>query len=153
MSREKDAYRQIRENAQRSYQHAEVYDAEPSSRIKTNYISAIVWTSIVAAIVCSVFMGLLMYFVNESNLEENLQKAANHAVISLERVIRQQNEEIKTLQEENKKIYKHIKFWTPLDCSPRLKEEWKIPGYGLPEVPIKKYNSLEWYGDAQCYSY
>ncbi len=74
MSRERDAFHKIRENAQNSVQNAQVFDARPAPEVKTNYVSAIVWTSAVAAIVCSMFMALLLYFVNESNLEENLQR-------------------------------------------------------------------------------
>jgi len=144
MSRERDAYHKIRENAQNSVQHAQVFDARPAPEIKTNYVSAIVWTSAVAAIVCSMFMGLLLYFVNESNLEENLQKAANHAVYNLERIVTQQNVELQSLREENKKIHDFLKLWTPKlhALPPGVKEKWKITGYGVPKYTYEKYNDL-----------
>ena len=142
MSRERDAYRKIRENAQNSFPNTQVYDAPPAPEIKTNYISAIVWTSMVAAIVCSIFMGFLIYFVNESNLEENLQKAANHAVYNLERIVTQQNTELHNLREENKKIHDYLKLWTPIGnrLPPGVEEKWKIKGYGLPEYKFKEYS-------------
>jgi len=152
MSRERDAYRKIRENAQNSVRHAEVLDARPAPEIKTNYISAVVWTSVVAAIVCSVFMGFLVYFVNESNLEENLQKAANHAVYNLERIVTQQNEELNNLREENKKIHDYLKLWTPINnrLPPGVEEKWKIKGLGLPEYKFKEYSTVPFSEDTQC---
>ena len=152
MSRERDAFHKIRENAQNSVQHAQVFDARPAPEIKTNYVSAIVWTSAVAAIVCSMFMGFLLYFVNESNLEENLQKAANHAVYNLERIVTQQNEELNNLREENKKIHDYLKLWTPIDnrLPPGVEEKWKIKGLGLPEYKFKEYSTVPFSEDIQC---
>jgi len=97
----------------------------------------------VAAIVCSIFMGFLIYFVNESNLEENLQKAANHAVYNLERIVTQQNTELHNLREENKKIHDYLKLWTPINnrLPPGVEEKWKIKGYGLPEYKFKEYSA------------
>jgi len=152
MSRERDAYRKIRENAQNSFPNTQVYDAPLAPEIKTNYISAIVWTSVVAAIVCSIFMGFLIYFVNESNFEENLQKAASHAVYNLERIVTQQNTELHNLREENKKIHDYLKLWTPIDnrLSPGVEEKWKIKGYGLSEYKFKEYSVVPFLEDIQC---
>ena len=92
----------MREDAQESINRSRIHKAEP---VKPNYLSAIIWTSVVAAIVCSIFMGLLLYLVNESNIESNLENAANHAVYNLEQIVRQQNSQIEKLSQENKKIY------------------------------------------------
>ena len=144
MSRERDIYRQMREDAQESINRSRIHKAEP---VKTNYLSAIIWTSVVAAIVCSIFMGLLLYLVNESNIESNLENAANHAVYNLEQIVRQQNSQIEKLSQENKKIYDYLNLWTPIDCRQMEREKGVIPGYGLPEVVLpdrlvepKKYN-------------
>ena len=98
--REREAYRKIKENAYNSFSDSQVYDAEPVGSVKPNYFSAVLWTSVVATVVCAVFMGFLLYLFNEINLEENLQKAANHAIVGLERVVTQQNKEIQNLKEE-----------------------------------------------------
>jgi len=129
MNRERDAYKQMRQDAAESINRGTAYEAKP---VKTNYLSAIIWTSVVAVIVCTIFMGLLLFLVNESNIESNLENAASHAVYNLEKIVTQQNEELNSLLEENKKIHDYLKLWTPIDC--RRRERWKIPGYGLPEV-------------------
>lgn len=151
--REREAYRRIKENAYNSFGEPQVYDAEPIKPAKPNYFSAVLWTSVVATIVCAVFMGFLLYMFNELNLEDNLQKAANHAISNLERVVIQQNKEIQTLKEENKKIHHHLQFWQPITCKP--KEKWVIPGYGLPEeIPVERQDrSIRRYGSEQCFSY
>jgi predicted secreted protein len=84
MDRERDAYQRMRDNTRQSAQYAEVCDAPPTPRIKPNYLSAMVWTSVVAAVVCTIFMGLLLYVVNESKLEDRLEKAATQALSGLE---------------------------------------------------------------------
>ena len=146
MSRERDAYRQMRQDAQDAINRGPAPAPKP---IKPNYLSAIVWTSIVAAIVCSIFMGLLLYLVNESNIESNIENAASHAVYNLQQTVIQQNTQLKELREENKKIYDYLNLWTPIDCR-RQHERWVIPGVGLPEIVLpntltepKKYNNLE----------
>jgi len=151
--REREAYKRIKENAYNSFSEPQVYDVEPLKAIKPNYFSAVLWTSVVATIVCAVFMGFLLYMFNELNLEDNLQKAANHAISNLERVVIQQNKEIQTLKEENKKIHHHLQFWQPITCKP--KEKWVIPGYGLPEeIPVERQDrSIRRYGSEQCFSY
>ena len=147
MSRERDIYRKMRQDAQESINSQPAFKPKP---VKPNYLSAVVWTSVVATVVCTIFMGLLLYVVNESRIEERLEQAASHALYNFESVIKQQNIEIQQLKAENKKIYNHIKFWTPIEhrLPPGVKEIWDIPGYGLPEVvlpdrldePPRKYN-------------
>jgi len=146
MSKERDAYRQMRQDAQDAINRG---PAPVPKLIKPNYLSAIVWTSIVAAIVCSIFMGLLLYLVNESNIESNIENAASHAVYNLQQTVVQQNTQLKELREENKKIYDYLNLWTPIDCR-RQHERWVIPGIGLPEIVLpdrlmepEKYNNLE----------
>ena len=132
MNRERDAYRQMRQDAAESINRGPVYEAKS---VKPNYLSAIIWTSVVAVIVCSIFMGLLLFLVNESDIESNLENAASHAVYNLEKMVTQQNEELNSLREENKKIHDYLKLWTPIDpIDCRRRERWTIPGYGLPEV-------------------
>ena len=142
MNRERDAYRRMKQDAQDAISGGTVYNVKP---IKPNYLSAVIWTSVVAAIVCSIFMGLLLYLVNESNIESNIENAASHAVYNLQQTVIQQNE----LREENKKIYDYLNLWTPIDCR-RQHERWVIPGVGLPEIVLpdrltepEKYNNLE----------
>ena len=86
-------------------------------------------------------MGLLLYVVNESRIEERLEQAASHALYNLENVIKQQNIEIQQLKAENKKIYNHIKFWAPFEhrLPPGVKEVWDIPGYGLPKYELQTF--------------
>ena len=146
MSKERDAYRQMRQDAQDAINRG---PAPAPKLIKPNYLSAIVWTSIVAAIVCSIFMGLLLYLVNESNIESNIENAASHAVYNLQQTVVQQNTQLKELREENKKIYDYLNLWTPIDCR-RQHERWVIPGIGLPEIVLpdrlmepEKYNNLD----------
>ncbi len=146
MSKERDAYRQMRQDAQDAINRG---PAPVPKLIKPNYLSAIVWTSIVAAIVCSIFMGLLLYLVNESNIESNIENAASHAVYNLQQTVVQQNTQLKELREENKKIYDYLNLWTPIDCR-RQHERWVIPGIGLPEIVLpdrlmepEKYNNLD----------
>ena len=124
MSRERNAYRKIRENARNSVQYADTFDAPPATRVRPNYVSAMVWTSVVAAVVCTIFMGLLLYLVNESQIEERLEKAASQAIYSLESTIRAQSEELQKLQAENKKIHKYLQLWTPLDLQ-RLRKQYE----------------------------
>lgn len=131
MSRERDIYRQMRRDAQESINGQPVVKAKP---VKPNYLSAVIWTSVVAAIVCSIFMGILLYLVNVSNIENNLEDAANHAVYNLEQIVKQQNSDIQRLREENKKIYDYLNLWTPIDCRKMERERWVIPGYGLPDT-------------------
>ena len=141
MSRERDAFHRIRDNARDSIRYAQSHNVPKVTKVKTNYLSAVVWTSVVATVVCSIFMGLLLYVVNESRIEERLEEAASHALYNLENVIKQQNIEIQQLKAENKKIYNHIKFWTPIEhrLPPGVKEIWDIPGYGLPKYELQSH--------------
>ena len=147
MNRERDAWNNMRDNAQERFEQTRVYDVTPlpDPKLKTNYLSATVWTAIVAALVCSIFMGLLLYIVNESNIEDNLSKAVDHAVISLEQAVLQQNKEIQSLREENKKIHDYLKLWTPIHrkLPPGVKEVWKIPGYGVPRYELRSTEVCE----------
>ena len=97
-----------------------MYDATPVT--KPNYITATVWTTIVAVLVCAVFSGFLLYLYNESNIEETLSKAVNQAIISLEQTIELQSKEISALKAENKKIHKYLELWTPLDTQTLRKQ-------------------------------
>ena len=141
MSRERDAFHRIRDNARDSIRYAQDHNVPKVTKVKTNYLSAVVWTSVVATVVCSIFMGLLLYVVNESRIEERLEEAASHALYNLENVIKQQNIEIQQLKAENKKIYNHIKFWTPIEhrLPPGVKEIWDIPGYGVPKYELQSH--------------
>ena len=120
MDREREAWQNIKDNATSDYDYAEVYDATPV--IKPNYITATVWTTIVAVLVCGVFSGLLLYLYNESNIEETLSQAVNQAIISLEQTIELQSKEISALKEENKKIHNYLQLWTPLDTQTLRKQ-------------------------------
>ena len=120
MDREREAWQNIKDNATSDYDYAEVYDATPVT--KPNYITATVWTTIVAVLVCGVFSGFLLYLYNESNIEETLSKAVNQAIISLEQTIELQSKEISALKEENKKIHKYLELWTPLDTQTLRKQ-------------------------------
>ena len=92
MSRERDFYRKMEQDARNSMYEPEIIDVSPpAKKVKTNYLSAVVWTSVVATVVCTIFMGLLLYVVNESRIEERLEQAASHALYNLESVIKQQN--------------------------------------------------------------
>ena len=102
MDREREAWQNIKDNAASDFDYAEVYDATPVT--KPNYITATVWTTIVAVLVCGVFSGFLLYLYNESNVEETLSRAVSQAVMSLEQTIELQSKEISALKEENKKI-------------------------------------------------
>jgi arginine utilization protein RocB len=126
MSRESDAFHRIRDNARNSVQYTQDYNAPPATKIKTNYLSAVVWTSVVAAVVCTIFMGLLLYVVNESQIEERLEKAASQAIYSLETTIKTQSTEMQKLREENKKIHNYLLLWTPMDAQRRAAERCKI---------------------------
>ena len=113
MSRERDFYRKMKEDARNSMYEPEIIDVSPpAKKVKTNYLSAVVWTSVVATVVCTIFMGLLLYVVNESRIEERLEQAASHALYNLESVIKQQNIEIQQLKAENKKIYNHLQIYS-----------------------------------------
>ncbi len=126
MSRERDAYQRIRDNARNTVQYAESFDTPPATRVRPNYVSAMVWTSVVAAVVCTMFMGLLLYLVNESQIEERLEKAASQAIYSLETTIKAQSTEMQKLREENKKIHNYLLLWTPMDAQRRAAERCKI---------------------------
>jgi uncharacterized membrane protein YraQ (UPF0718 family) len=145
MSRERDAFHRIRDNARDSIRYAQSHNVPKVTKVKTNYLSAVVWTSVVATVVCSIFMGLLLYVVNESRIEERLEEAASHALYNLENVIKQQNIEIQQLKAENKKIYNHIKFWTPIEhrLPPGVKEIWDIPGYGVPKYELQSHQVFQ----------
>ena len=145
MSRERDAFHRIRDNARDSIRYAQDHNVPKVTKIKTNYLSAVVWTSVVATVVCSIFMGLLLYVVNESRIEERLEEAASHALYNLENVIKQQSIEIQHLKAENKKIYNHIKFWTPIEhrLPPGVKEIWDIPGYGVPKYELQSHQVFQ----------
>ena len=122
MDREREAWQNIKDNATSDYDYAEVYDATPVTR--PNYITATVWTTIVAVLVCAVFSGFLLYLYNESNIEETLSQAVNQAIISLEQTIELQSKEISALKEENKKIHDYLQLWTPLDTQ-RLRKQYE----------------------------
>ena len=145
MSRERDAFHRIRDNARDSIRYAQDHNVPKVTKVKTNYLSAVVWTSVVATVVCSIFMGLLLYVVNESRIEERLEEAASHALYNLENVIKQQNIEIQQLKAENKKIYNHIKFWTPIEhrLPPGVKEIWDIPRYGVPKYELQSHQVFQ----------
>ena len=122
MDREREAWQNIKDNATSDYHYAEVYDATPTP--KPNYITATVWTTIVAVLVCGVFSGFLLYLYNESNVEETLSRAVSQAVMSLEQTIELQSKEISALKEENKKIHNYLQLWTPLDTQ-RLRQQYE----------------------------
>jgi len=125
MSKERDFYRKMREDARNSMYEPEIIDVSPPAKnIKPNYITATVWTTIVAVLVCGVFSGFLLYLYNESNVEETLSRAVNQAIISLEQTIELQSKEIKALKEENKKIHKYLELWTPIDTQ-RLRQQYE----------------------------
>jgi len=122
MDREREAWQNIKDNATSDYHYAEVYDATPVT--KPNYITATIWTTIVAVLVCGVFSGFLLYLYNESNIEETLSQAVDQAIISLEQTIELQSKEISELKEENKKIHRYLQLWTPLDTQ-RLRQRYE----------------------------
>jgi hypothetical protein len=122
MDREREAWQNIKDNATSDYHHAQVYDATPVT--KPNYITATVWTTIVAVLVCGVFSGFLLYLYNESNVEETLSRAVSQAVMSLEQTIQLQSKEISALKAENKKIHNYLQLWTPLDTQ-RLRQQYE----------------------------
>ena len=142
MSRERDFYRKMEEDARNSMYEPEIIDVSPpDNKIKTNYFSAVVWTVVLSAMVCGIYTGFLLFLFNESGLERTLEKAATHAISNLENKIELQNEEIKRLKAENKRIYDHIKFWAPIEhrLPPGIKEKWDIPGYGVPRYEYQSY--------------
>ena len=150
MNRERDAWKKMKDNAQERFEPAQVYDVTPLPQPKTSYLSATIWTAIVAALVCSIFMGLLLYIVNESNIEDNLTKAVSQAISGLKQSVNQQNNEIQNLRAENKKIHEYLKLWTPINnrLPPGVEERWKIKGYGLPTYELQSYNLQE--ATVQC---
>ena len=143
MSRERDFYRKMEEDARNSMYEPEIIDVSPpDNKIKTNYFSAVVWTVVFSAMVCGIYTGFLLFLFNESGLETTLEKAATHAISNLENKIELQNEEIKRLKAENKKIYNHIKFWAPIEhrLPPGIKETWDIPFYGTPKYERRSFD-------------
>ena len=128
MDREREAWQNIKDNATSDYHYAEVYDATPTP--KPNYITATVWTTIVAVLVCGVFSGFLLYLYNESNVEETLSRAVSQAVMNLEQTIQLQSKEISALKAENKKIHNYLQLWTCLlytSPSPRDRQKSRMP--------------------------
>ena len=115
----------MQEDARNSMYEPEIIDVSPpAKKVKTNYLSAVVWTSVVATVVCTIFMVLLLYVVNESRIEERLEQAASHALYNLENVIKQQNIELQQLKAENKKIHNYLQLWTPIDTQ-RLRQQYE----------------------------
>ena len=106
MDREREAWQNMRDSAYETISDSQVYEYDlfPIKETRPNYLSAFVWTTLVAAMVCAIYTGFLLYLFNSSGLEDNLRKATNHAIINLERVIELQNKEISALKTENKKI-------------------------------------------------
>jgi hypothetical protein len=143
MNRERDAWNKMKDSAQERFEPAEVYDVTPLPKPKANYLSATLWTAVVATLVCSIFMGLLLYVVNESNIEGNLTKAVSQAISGLKQSVNQQNNEIQNLRAENKKIHEYLKLWTPINnrLPPGVEERWKIKGYGLPTYELQSQNT------------
>ena len=150
MNRERDAWNKMKDSAQERFEPAQVYDVTPLPQPKTNYLSATIWTAVVATLVCSIFMGLLLYVVNESNIEGNLTKAVSQAISGLKQSVHQQNNEIQNLRAENKKIHEYLKLWTPINnrLPPGVEERWKIKGYGLPTYELQSYSLQE--ATVQC---
>jgi len=150
MDREREAWQNMRDNAYETISDSQVYeyDLYPIKETRPNYLSAFVWTTLVAAMVCAIYTGFLLYLFNSSGLEDNLRKATNHAIINLERVIELQNKEISALKTENKKIYDYLQLWTPLDVQkyrrqqenkykpPTEEDVWNLG----PDIPINRYN-------------
>ena len=135
----------MKDNAQERFEPAQVYDVTPLPQPKTSYLSATIWTAVVATLVCSIFMGLLLYVVNESNIEDNLTKAVSQAISGLKQSVLQQNNEIQNLRAENKKIHEYLKLWTPINnrLPPGVEERWKIKGYGLPTYELRSHSLRE----------
>ena len=76
----------MQEDARNSMYEPEIIDVSPSAETtKPNYITATIWTTIVAVLVCGVFSGFLLYLYNESNVEETLSRAVSQAVMGLSR--------------------------------------------------------------------
>ena len=150
MNRERDAWKKMKDNAQERFEPAQVYDVTPLPQPKTSYLSATIWTAVVATLVCSIFMGLLLYVVNESNIEGNLTKAVSQAISGLKQSVNQQNDEIQNLRAENKKIHEYLKLWTPINnrLPPGVEERWKIRGYGLPSYELRSHNLCR--EESQC---
>ena len=140
MNRERDFYRNMRDDARDSINEAEVFDVSPPQlTVKPNYVSAVVWTVVVASVVCAIYTGFLMFMFYEVGLEEKLKQATSEAIYNLESRLETQNKEIIRLQEENKKIYNHIKFWAPFEkrLPPGVKETWDLPFYGVPKYEFQ----------------
>lgn len=101
---------------------------------KVNWLSALSWTAAVSIISTTMFVIGISYYVKSTGFLDGLDNRNKQIVSILQLQIQNQSESIKTLAKENKEIMSYLKLWTPMRCSPRKDERWKIIGYGLPEL-------------------
>ena len=117
--------------------------------VKTNWGSAMSWTALVAALTCTIFAAILMgtlYFggvFDPDTGATDVSQSVNKRVDVL-------SAEVRALRKHNEKMGKYLEGWTPLKCRKELgiKEKWRIPGYGLPEIVPNSYIQME--GDFIC---
>ena len=118
---------------------------------KSNWGKAAAWTGIVSTITCTVFIAIIAvaiqatgYLDRESDADKiSRQVGMQIAVLS---------KEVKLLQAQSKKIRKYLELWTPIKCRKELnvKEEWALPGYGIPKIVPRSYICIEKKGSAMC---
>ena len=119
--------------------------------VKTNWLQAFGWTALVSLITCILFTAAAFTAFHFFPFAKDEKQGVETNLAALSEIIQSQAQELNNLKIENKKIYDHIKFWTPLDCPRNYEEKCVIPGYGLPEIKRRSYLPLcEDTGDKIC---
>ena len=118
---------------------------------KSNWGKAAAWTAIVSTITCTAFIAVIAiaiqatgYLDKESDADKiSRQVSAQIAALS---------EEVRLLRSQNKETRKYLELWTPMKCRKELniKEEWVLPGYGIPRIVPRSYIYIEQKSSAMC---
>ena len=118
---------------------------------KSNWGKAAVWTAIVSTITCTTFIVVIAIAIQATGYldkESDADKISRQVGMQISVL----SEEVKLLQAQSKKIRKYLELWTPMKCRKELniKEEWALPGYGIPKIVPRSYICLEQKDSAMC---
>jgi len=114
----------------------EVYEFEAAGtsqkKIRPNYISAVVWTAITTFIVCVLFVAAVLIGLDYFGVYDKIAAQNTRAVRTLTVEVKKNAKEFEAMKEQTKEMRQQLNLWTPIGCRP--KENWRIKGYGLPEL-------------------
>jgi len=118
---------------------------------KTNWGKAAAWTAFVAAITCAIFVAIIVFAVQTTGYldkESDADKISRQVTAKITVL----TSEVRSLREQGEKIRKYLELWTPMKCRKELsiKEEWVLPGYGVPKIVPRSYIYVEQEDILEC---